>query len=447
MNDLESITLAPMSAGDIIDRAIRLYRQNFIALLRIVLPPSLLAYSGVIIYYLGVRNFTFDRGDARIALTALLVFAGGILWFLGKAAFYAVLGAASKTLVNHFFDGTPIRAIDVYRGLRERFWSLVGAGVLVFMLVIGVVMLIYFLVVILVLIFTFAATQIGGHLPRWAQITAAVIFTTGVSVSVLLIMLMTYSRIIYVPQVLMVEGKSAASAISRSFSLAGGEVRRIGAIMIFWFYVAWSLWILLMIPLGWYGYWSGVDITPFGAEVPFWYSVTQQTIVQISEILIAPIAMLAFTLLYIDSRVRKEGFDVELTANRVLPPPNYLATPVIEHRARVESSFNFSTPPRASSQAEAVIPGPPAPSTPEESMDDSTSFDRIAVDPDLISDESVQPPVAVEERQPEVIAERPSADETSAQVAAAGPQIKSCRWCESDADVDDRFCKVCGSVF
>jgi hypothetical protein len=106
-------------------------------------------------------------------------------------------------------------------------------------------------------------------------------------------------------------------------------VRRIAAIILFWFYVAWSLWLLLMIPSGWYAYWTGVDISPFSAEDPFWYNIVQQTLTQLSEILIAPIVMLGFTLLYLDSRVRKEGFDIELLANRVLPAPPEWSHPEI----------------------------------------------------------------------------------------------------------------------
>ena len=39
----EQFTLVPMTAGDIIDRAVRLYRQHFLVFLRIVLAPSLIA--------------------------------------------------------------------------------------------------------------------------------------------------------------------------------------------------------------------------------------------------------------------------------------------------------------------------------------------------------------------------------------------------------------------
>src|SRR5262249_6624548 len=128
-------------------------------------------------------------------------------------------------------------------------------------------------------------------------------------------------RIVYVPQILMVERKGVFSAISRSFQLASGELIRIAAVIIFWIYVAWSLWWMMALPVGYYAWTAGVDVTPFNTEVPLWYQIARPTLTQLSEILIWPIAMLCFTLLYINSRVRKEGYDIELLANRVLPPP------------------------------------------------------------------------------------------------------------------------------
>ena len=95
MNSFDSFTLAPMSAGDIIDRAVRLYGRNFLALLRIVLAPSLVAYAGSILMSIGWRNATMSRGDERIVITVLLVLSGFLLWAIGKAAFYAVLGGSS----------------------------------------------------------------------------------------------------------------------------------------------------------------------------------------------------------------------------------------------------------------------------------------------------------------------------------------------------------------
>src|SRR5262249_27739924 len=123
--------------------------------------------------------------------------------------------------------------------------------------------------------------------------------------------------IVYVPQILMVEGKGVFNSIGRSFSLAGGQIRRIAALFLFWIYVGWSVLLLLFLPLGYISDW----ITPLSSEQPLWYSIAWQTVTQLSEILLMPIFMIGCTLLYLDSRIRKEGFDVELLANREIAPP------------------------------------------------------------------------------------------------------------------------------
>ncbi|MBO0798604.1 MAG: hypothetical protein J2P31_07255 [Blastocatellia bacterium] len=317
----DSFILTPMSAGDIIDHAVRLYRRNFLVLLRIVLAPSLVAFGGAMLYTIGVRNISLLRGDLRLLATGSMIALGIILIIIGKAAFYAVLGGASRSLVHLFFDGTPLRARAVYQAVRERLWSLVGATILLALLAGGIAVVIIIMVAFLIPFYTFFVASMISVLPFWVQFISHLIFGLLVAALVIVTSLLCYSRIIYVPQVLMVEGKNVSASIGRSFTLAGGEMRRIAAIILFWFYVAWSLWLLLMVPPGWYAFWTGVDISPFAADEPIWYSIVQQTLTQVSEILIAPVVMLGFTLLYLDSRVRKEGFDIELLANRVLAAP------------------------------------------------------------------------------------------------------------------------------
>src|SRR5262247_2724449 len=175
MNSFDSFTIAPMSAGDIIDRAARLYGRNFLALLRIVLAPSLVAYAGSILMSIGWRNATLSKGDERIVITVLLVLGGILLWVIGKAAFYAVLGGSSRSLVSHFFEGKPILARDVYRAARERVWSLIGATFMIGLLILGAMMIAYFFVVTIGMFFgLMMATVIQGG-PEWAQITSVVI--------------------------------------------------------------------------------------------------------------------------------------------------------------------------------------------------------------------------------------------------------------------------------
>jgi hypothetical protein len=332
----EQFTLVPMTAGDIIDRAVRLYRQHFLVFLRVVLAPSLIAYAGGILWAIGIRNFSFERGDQRILLSLALLGGGGVLWLIGKALFLMLLGGASRSLVWHFFDGTPLRARDAYQAVRERRWSLLGATVLVAVLLLTVLMLVYTVGSFALFFYIMFALWLLSGLPQWVQGVAHFLFGALIVAGGALLLLLTYARVVCVPQAMMVEGKNVFAAITRSFQLARGETKRIAVLVLFQFCVAASLYWLLMIPLGWYGYWNGVEIGLFNTHAPLWFTIAQQTLSQVGEILIAPIILLGFTLLYLDTRVRKEGFDVELLANRVLPTAEYTPAlePVAEYQAR-----------------------------------------------------------------------------------------------------------------
>jgi len=426
MNSFDSFTLAPMSAGDIIDRAVRIYRRNFLALLRIVIAPSLVAYAGSVLMSIGWSNATFSKGDRRIILIVLMIVSGVLLWAIGKAAFYAVLGGSSRSLVAHFFEGKPILARDVYRAVRERIWSLIGATLMIGLMMFGVMMIAYFFIGIIAMIFTLMMTSI---LPGWMHPIVTVTIMVITVVLLLLAGLLVYSRIVYVPQILMVEDKGVFNSIGRSFSLAGGQIRRLAALFIFWVYVSWSLLLLLFLPLGYVSDW----VTPLSPEQPVWYSVAWQTVTQLSEILLMPIFMIGCTLLYLDSRVRKEGFDVELLANRTLaqppaPPPLYPLTPEQAFARQAQNQGPFATS-ILGLEDYSPLPDDPAPAR------------GATVEPaqgyGVVPGAAAVSTVAVEAA-PQVV----SVSDTTVEVPRKG-----CQWCGADANIEDRFCRVCGSVF
>ena len=453
MNSFDSFTLTPMSAGDIIDRAVRIYRRNFFALLRIVFGPSLMAYLGTVMYYAGIRNFSLERGDDRVAISMALIVVGLIVWAFGKAAFYAVLGGASRSLVDHFFEGKPILANDVYRVVRERFWSLIGALLMVGLLLMGAGAIVYFIVIIAMLI-AVAAAALLSTAPYFLQMLLGVGFGAMLGFGVLLIFLLVYSRVVYVPQVMMVEGKNVFSSISRSFSLAGGEMWRIAALLLFWFYVAWSAWWLLYAPLGSAAYWLGINLSPLNQDVPFWYNIANQTVTQVSEIIIAPIAMLGFTLLYLDSRVRKEGFDIELMANRLLPPTQEMVQMASQSNASLFGS------PLTVQQSFSGVPSilglndySPNSRTPlvETAPSAQRDFPGLApVNAELSSSEPVVEQSAAEFVPATIVesnSEKLSAEPAASAVEPATSLKRLCQWCGTTAGDEDRFCRVCGSVF
>jgi hypothetical protein len=185
--------------------------------------------------------------------------------------------------------------------------------------------ILYFLIVLLVLV----CVAVAMITPVWFTTIVGAVGGVGVALAAFALFFLIMARIAYVPQVIMVEGKGVMDAIGRSFSLARGNIRRLMALAIFALLASYSALMILIIPLGWIGYLNGVNpFIPGAAEVPAWYSIGYSVIGQVSSILIAPIWMLGLSLLYVDERVRHEGYDIELMAARHLGPMPQPQAPV-----------------------------------------------------------------------------------------------------------------------
>ena len=124
-------------------------------------------------------------------------------------------------------------------------------------------------------------------------------------------------KVAYVPQIMLVEGKGVFDAIGRSFILARGNARRLMAMTLFTTFATVSALVILIVFLLIVGTLNGYDTTN-SAEWPVWYTTTYSIIGPISSILLTPVWMLGLSLLYVDERVRHEGYDVELMAARQL---------------------------------------------------------------------------------------------------------------------------------
>ena len=315
-NDL---ALAPLGAGDLIDRAVRLYRRHFLTLIRISAPPVLVSAVGSTLTTIAFREIGATPSSTRLALYLLMLLGGGIVIGCGSLFSLIVMGGATRNLVAHLLWNEPVSFRTTYREVRSRFWGLLGASILValwlgFCAWLG--FMAFYLVLALVMI---GALGFGSMLSGWLSGVLAGIGTVVAVIVALILFFLLAGRMAYVPQAMLVEGRSITSAIGRSFALASGNVRRLMAMTLFTAFATYSALMLLMIPLGWYGYLNGVDLSPLGSGWPAWYAIGYQVILQCSHILLAPIWMLGLSLLYVDERVRHEGYDIELMAARQLP--------------------------------------------------------------------------------------------------------------------------------
>jgi hypothetical protein len=318
------LALAPLGAGDLIDRAVRLYRRHFLTLISIAAPPVLISALGSTITTIAWRELTTTASDFNMALYVLMLMAGIAIIISGSLFSIVVMGGATRTLVAHLIWSEPVTARATYRAVKSRFWGLLGASVLV-ALWLAFAALLGFMASMMVFAVAAAALAFASLVSGWLAVILWVLGTFAAIVAGAILFFFLAGRMAYVPQAMLVEGKTVFAAIGRSFSLASGNVRRLMAMTLFTSFGTYSALMLLMIPLGWYGYLNGVNVSPFGSTWPTWYSIGYQVILQCSHIMLAPIWMLGFSLLYVDERVRHEGYDIELMAARQLPEMPTLA--------------------------------------------------------------------------------------------------------------------------
>ena len=309
----DQLSLSPLGAGDLIDRTLRLYRRHFMTLVRTSSPPIVVAALGSILWTVGWREVSLAESAGMGVLYIMFIVVGGLLALAGNFFFLLVMGGASRNLVMHLLWGEPVAALSIYRNVRARFWGLVGAILLIGLLAGAIslpVLSVYLILVTLAvggIVAATGASMFGGVL----SIVVSVAFTIGA----LFIMFLVMGRVAYVPQVMLVEGRGVFDAVSRSISLARGNVRRLTAMFLFTTFATYSVLMLLVVPLGWLGYLRGVNpLSLSQSDWPLWYAIGYQVITQSSSILLAPVWMMGLSLLYVDERVRHEGYDVELMA-------------------------------------------------------------------------------------------------------------------------------------
>ncbi len=312
------LSLKPLGAGDLIDRAVRFYRKNYATFLLIASPPIVLGTLCLVGWMFLARSL-FQVSAARpdeAYVYQFFVWSGGILiWFVQLVAVMVVMGGAARNFVRHLLFGEAITFRETYRNVKKRFAGLTVVSVIL-IAVLAVVALVVFYIWATVLILGISLIALAlQSLPVIAFILALV-FGIFVSLGALWIFFLVVSRFVYVPQVMLVEGQSAFSAVSRSATLAGRNVTRVGSLFVFSLVAIYVALMLLYLPLGFFAWTEGVDLVSFDAldTIPAWYEISYRVITQASLILIVPVLMIGLCLLYVDERVRREGYDIELMA-------------------------------------------------------------------------------------------------------------------------------------
>ena len=316
------LSLVPLGPGDLIDRAVRFYRSNFWTFVLIAAPP-VVAGTLISVGWTFLARTLFSAGSATsgvdVTFYYLFVWLGTlIIWFTKTVAILSVMGGASRTFVRHLLFNEPLTFRETYTNTWKRLGELIVASSII-AIILGVVALVVFYIGLAVggvlIMLVFAILQL---IPELA-VLVSVLLGFAVVIATNLLFFLIASRFAYIPQVMLVEGQGVFSSIARSASLASGNVLRLAALFNFSIVATYSALALLYVPLLWYAWTQGVEVFTFESDIiPAWYEIASQLVWQASLILLTPVWMVGLCLLYVDERVRHEGYDIELMAARRL---------------------------------------------------------------------------------------------------------------------------------
>lgn len=313
------LPLAPLGAGDLIDRAVRLYHRHLFTLIRIAAPPVIVSAVGSVLWTIAWRAIFVTPSGAQLALYILMGAAGVALIVGGHIFSLLVMGGAARNLVTHLLWNEPVSVRTTYAAVRSRFWALLFASVIMLLWIGLSILIAFFGWYMVVIIVTVGAVVFAQVAPTWLSALVGVVGFIAATLVAFWLFFFFVGRIAYVPQVMLVEGKPVFESVSRSFSLARGNVRRLMAMTVFILFATYSALMIFVVPLGWYGYLNGIDPSPWNAtQWPAWYAIGYSVLEPLSSIVLAPVWMLGLSLLYVDERVRHEGYDIELMASQHL---------------------------------------------------------------------------------------------------------------------------------
>ncbi len=308
-----------MSAGDILDAAIRLYRQNFIPLVTIVAivnVPILVLQS---VGYAFVLPLSDDPNAFRNLNPSTVGIFFGILTFVvalvGGIFSLLELGALTA-FVSERFLGHEMTVRRAYRVAFGRAVSLLIAAILFFFAVLALVAVVMGIIFVPVL-----ALGVSGGTNQTGNALAGIAFLCLCVLFIPLLLGVAYftTRWIFWIQAIVIEQYNSTGGLGRSWKLVKGSFWRVFGFLLL---ISLMVYFLTLGPVG------AMSVGLVFLPSPLLRFVLQSILSGIIGILVAPLQYTTLTVLYYDLRIRKEGFDLQMQMQDTPPGSSGLEPPL-----------------------------------------------------------------------------------------------------------------------
>jgi hypothetical protein len=309
--------LRPMSIGDMLDAAFRLYRQHFLTFIGIVallqVPMAILQFAAQLPYMQALQRFTtrppvltpgaspFDIFPfAQLLPYYALIFGLSIFQYL---LVYNLMTGALANAISRSYLGQPISILSAYNIGFKRFIALIVASLTPF-----AISLVFVAIIAGCAFGTFYTMGVRtNEQPNIGLAIAAGIGLIGVIFVGGIAGLFFYVRLLLTTQAIVLEDQGPWAGLTRSWRLVGQAFWRSLGIFLLVYAFIYIVSLIVQLPLIILGAFFGVLLNN---------SVLYQSIASLVTygvlVLVLPLQFIIFTLLYYDLRIRKEGYDLEL---------------------------------------------------------------------------------------------------------------------------------------
>ncbi|HUA01317.1 MAG TPA: glycerophosphoryl diester phosphodiesterase membrane domain-containing protein [Candidatus Aquilonibacter sp.] len=305
---METVELRPLSLGELLDRTFSLYRSHFWLFVGITTIPAIFVIPERILLY-NMQGSLFNMTPGAPPTLPTLGLLGRL--FLGEFAFsfvfglvYAVGMGAATSAVAHSYLGRPSTVRGSYAEIRAKFWRLIGVALNVALRVLGIILL--------------PIVAVGGGLIT--AVVAANGWSANNPVAVLLI-LATFGffylaalvlcvwfalRYAVVIPVLMIEDLGVLDTIRRSVRLTRGRRGQIFLALLVAAIIVYVGLFVFQMPFA-----ILTMMAALKGHLPLWLSSASGVASAFGIAVAGPISMIVTVLLYYDTRIRKEAFDLQ----------------------------------------------------------------------------------------------------------------------------------------
>jgi len=256
-------------------------------------------------------------------LTTLIVTGVVVLLILAVVWLYvfSALHAVHAVVVSRAVTGTPLTAGELWRTARPRVGAVMGVELLVGLMTAGPVLVAVGGVVGMFV----AAIPAGGASPDGGLIALAVIGSLVLFLAATVGVTYLSVRLLFAPSAATLEGQSAGAALSRSGTLIRGAWwRTLGITLIIGFAVS-VVQQIIQYPISIFAS-TGMSASiaaghdaPGPGSVIGWMCLMMLAPV-LGTLISTPFTYVTNSLLYVDMRIRREGFDLTLGQAAGLPP-------------------------------------------------------------------------------------------------------------------------------